>query len=54
MISRECQFMLVFGFPEGLTDELLNLLFQRRARVAALFEEGVLLSYALSLEHSRL
>ncbi len=54
MISRDYQFMVVFCLPEELSNEFLELLPQQRARVTALFEEGVLLSYALSLERARL
>lgn len=53
-MPRDYQFMVVFRLPEELTDEFLDLLPQQRARVTELFEEGVLLSYALSLEHSRM
>ncbi len=53
-MQRTYQFMVVFRLPEELSDEFLDLLPEQRARVTELFEEGVLLSYALSLEHSRL
>lgn len=53
-MNTEYQFMVDFTLPEVMTDEFISLIPNQRASINELFEEGVLINYALSLEKSKL
>ena len=54
MISTEYHYMVDFTLPNPMSEEFMQLVPFQRLAVNKLFEEGKLVSYALSLENSRL
>ncbi len=50
----EYQYMVDFKLPSILSEEFMDLVPYQRLAVNKLFEEGKIVSYALSLENSRL
>lgn len=50
----EYNYMVDFKLPNILSEEFMDLVPYQRIAVNKLFEEGKILSYALSLENSRL
>lgn len=50
----EYQYMVDFKLPSILSEEFMDLVPFQRMAVNKLFEEGKIVSYALSLENSRL
>lgn len=50
----EYQYMVDFKLPSILSEEFMDLVPFQRLAVNKLFEEGKIVSYALSLENSRL
>ncbi len=53
-MEKEFQFMVDFTLPEILDDEFLSLVPYQRVAIDQLFQEGKLITFALSLEKSRL
>ena len=53
-MENQFHFMVEFKLPNTLTEEFMSLVPMQRMVVDRFLEEGILLSYALSLENSRL
>ncbi len=54
MINTEYHYMVDFQLPDNITTEFMDLVPYQRMVVNKLFEEGKIVSYALSLENSKL
>jgi hypothetical protein len=54
MASEKFQFMVEFAMPEVLSERFTNLIPDQRAVVNQYFSDGKLLSYAVSLENSKI